>query len=229
MVPINIYSQEATHYFKLSKVIKAGIEDVNVSGGQFITISNYYCYDSDINGKDVGNGTLYRQKNNPSGIKIYGGDSYYGNVLYKFKEDLSVLNIEINRSLIYVYRRTIPPAAVTTCSLIKTRVNDVNTNGTTYVPPVPIQSYVQPPGGVISNQQSSTCTYQPPKTKVRKQCPYCNGKGEIIRNDYSTPTFGMNGPKKYCSKCNKYFAFGTVHNHQQCSHCHGTGYIEYDY
>lgn len=77
-----------------------------------------------------------------------------------------------------------------------------------------------------SSPSNPSTTRQP--TKVRKQCAYCSGSGELIQHEYAT-TFGMDGPNTYCNKCNKSWSYGTIHAHRPCYHCNGTGYYEYEY
>lgn len=226
-IPLFSFSQsKQTYYYKLTKIIKNGIPNTNVNGWQFITISKNSCYDSDKNGISVGNGTLYRT-NDDSTLKIYSGECYYGNALYKFKSDYSVLNIEINRSLVYVYKRDTPPSGRVTCSLIKKRKSS-SSPVPTHIPPTNQQINV----GTTNSYDNKTITpnNQRQKTKVRNKCHYCNGTGERIQHESCrVPTFGLDGPRVYCSKCNQSWNPGTVHAHHYCNYCKGQGYTEYEY
>ncbi len=77
----------------------------------------------------------------------------------------------------------------------------------------------------IENNNTSA---SPSKTKVSKNCPYCNGKGETIQHEYVS-TFGLDGPRVHCNICNQSWSHGTVHAHHRCNHCNGTGRYDYEY
>lgn len=84
-------------------------------------------------------------------------------------------------------------------------------------------SYGSPYGGSFDNSSSSSSSSS---TTIQKKCPYCNGTGETIQHE-SVATFGLDGPKTYCAKCNQSWSYGTVHAHHTCGHCNGTGYNTY--
>ena len=66
-----------------------------------------------------------------------------------------------------------------------------------------------------SNTQSSS----------KYKCAYCNGTGQVVKNDPAPPSFGIDQPKKTCPTCgNWYDPTVSVHYHQKCIHCGGTGY-----
>ena len=216
-----------TYYYKLIKIIEKDRENTSVTGGQFITFTKYTCYDSDNNGQSVNNGIMYLKSGNKSDLKTYSGKCYYGNAVYKFKSDYSVLNIEINSSLIYVYKKTPPPSNQITSSLIKKRSSSnsysetqmySNSNPSTFG-----NSYLE-----YNNNSTTTTNTSREKTKVRKKCAYCSGKGEWIQHEYVS-TFGLDGPRVHCNVCNQSWNYGTVHAHHKCNHCNGTGYYEYEY
>lgn len=81
-------------------------------------------------------------------------------------------------------------------------------------------------GNTNSNYSTDDTARQ--KTKVRKKCAYCSGKGERIQHEYVSK-FGLDGPRVYCNICKQSWSYGTVHAHHKCNHCNGTGYYEYDY
>lgn len=144
-----IYGQE-TFYYKLTKKVQKGIAYTNTAGGQFVTFSGNKCYDSDKYGISVGNGELsYDKQYSTANTKTYIGNSYFGNVIYRFKSDLSVLNVEVNSNLIYVYKRQVAPSSVTTCSLIRKKGGSGSGSG--YIPVNPVTSY----GGTLQNSISS--------------------------------------------------------------------------
>lgn len=218
------YSQD-TYYYKFTKKIKDGIEYTNTAGGQFISFIKGECYDSDKYGIPVGNGKLTLEKLNNNSFKNYFGNSYFGKVVYRFKPDLSVLNIIVSNNLVYVYKRTIAPNGIETCSLIRNKGSRVNSSSSSTA----IRSYN---GGfnsstsyMVSPNGSNSSRH---KTKVTKKCAYCGGKGERIQHEYVS-TFGQSGSRVYCSKCNQSWNYGTVHAHHRCNHCKGTGVYEYEY
>lgn len=224
----NAICAQTTHYYKLTKKIQDGVEYTNTAGGQFVSFIDNACYDSDKYGISVGNGQLTLDDKYSNTSKTYIGNSYFGNVVYRFKADMSVLNVIVNKNLIYVYRRETPPSSQTTCTLIKQKKsNSTSSNQITYTL-VPMYN-----GGYnnvyndsnTTNYNSSTPTQ---KTKVRKKCAYCSGKGEWIQHEYVS-TFGLDGPRVHCNICNQSWSYGTVHAHHKCNHCNGTGYYEYEY
>lgn len=111
-----------------------------------------------------------------------------------------------------------------------------NSNSPTYsYPTTPIYQDPYPVGGGYNGgynpYESSTIENTPrQKTKVRNKCHYCNGTGERIQHESCrVPTFGLDGPRVYCSKCNQSWNPGTVHAHHYCNYCNGRGYTEYEY
>lgn len=222
----NVIYAQTTYYYKLTKKIQDGVEYTNTAGGQFVSFVNNICYDSDKYGISVGNGQLTLDDEYSNNSKTYIGNSYFGNVVYRFKIDMSVLNVIVNKNLIYVYKKIIPADNILTCSLI--RKKDTN-NGISI-------SYAQYPteGASYNNSHNSTNSTNnsqntvKQKTKVRKKCAYCSGKGERIQHEYVS-TFGLDGPRVHCNICNQSWSYGTVHAHHRCNHCNGTGYYEYEY
>lgn len=222
----NVIHAQTTYYYKLTKKIQDGVEYTNTAGGQFVSFINNICYDSDKYGISVGNGQLTLDNEHSNNSKTYIGNSYFGNVVYRFKTDMSVLNVIVNKNLIYVYKKTVPADNILTCSLIRKKetTSEIST------------SYAQNPmvGASYNNSYNDTKTTinsqntVKQKTKVRKRCTHCNGKGECIQHEYVS-TFGLDGPRVYCNICNQSWSYGTVHVHHKCNHCNGTGYYEYEY
>lgn len=214
-----------TYYYKLIKKIERGNQYTNMVGGQFITFKGETCFDSDKYGLSVGNGVLTLNKRYNNTLKNYIGNSYFGNTIYRFKSDLSVLNIIVSKNLIYVYRRENPPSTQTTSSLIRQKKsNKTSSNQGTYIP-IYSERYHSSSNLNTTNDNSNTSN---PRTKVRKRCAYCSGKGERIQHE-SVSTFGLSGPRVHCNICNQSWSYGTVHAHHRCNHCNGTGYYEYEY
>ena len=223
---ITTYAQD-TYYYKQIRVEKNGTTISQGTGGQFISFYKDICYDSNNKGVSVNNGQMERTSEGGDKYKLYKGTSYWGRVIYYFSTSLEKLVVEKSDGTTYLYQRATPPSGVTTCSLIKSKSSGNSYSGTA-------GGYIDTPtynGGWNNTQSGSTYegTTSTPrqKTKVRNKCPYCTN-GEVIQEE-SRPTFGLDGPPVYCSKCNKYFSFGTVHKHHECRHCKGKGYTEYEY
>lgn len=217
---------QTTIYYKFTKKIQNGIEYTNTAGGQFISFLNGTCYDSDKWGISVGNGHLVFEEQYSNSSKTYIGNSYFGKVVYRFKNDLSLLNIIVSENLVYVYKRTTAPSNQTTCSLIRKKNRSKTSADQSSQRSVNIDTYDNL--GVNLNALDNNTNTSRQKTKVRKQCAYCSGKGERIQHEYVS-TFGLDGPRVYCRICNQSWSYGTVHVHHKCNHCNGSGYYEYEY
>lgn len=222
-----IYGQE-TFYYKLTKKVQKGIAYTNTAGGQFVTFSGNKCYDSDKYGISVGNGELsYDKQYSTANTKTYIGNSYFGNVIYRFKSDLSVLNVEVNSNLIYVYKRQVAPSSVTTCSLIRKKGGSGSGSG--YILVNPVTSYGGTYSGTatttspVRNQNSTKKNQQP----VKHTCPLCHGAKRIVKDTY-TPLYGTEDYRVRCNECGEYFMRSTGHTHITCPQCHGRGYFTTD-
>lgn len=74
-----------------------------------------------------------------------------------------------------------------------------------------------------SSSGSQSSSTQPSR---KYKCAYCNN-GMIEKNDPAPPSFGIDQPKKKCPTCGKWYdPTVSVHYHQQCHHCGGTGYAK---
>ena len=222
-----IYGQE-TFYYRKTKKVQKGIAYTNTAGGQFVTFSGNKCYDSDKYGISVGNGELsYDKQYSTANTKTYIGNSYFGNVIYRFKSDLSVLNVEVNSNLIYVYKRQVAPSSVTTCSLIRKKGSSGSGSG--YIPVNPVTSYGGTYSGTatttspVRNQNSTKKNQQP----VKHTCPLCHGAKRIVKDTY-TPLYGTEDYRVRCNECGEYFMRSTGHTHITCPQCHGRGYFTTD-
>ena len=213
------------NYYTLIKIVDYGKESTKCNGGQFVKVSKNVCYDVDAKGNDVGNGKLYRDVSGGSNDNVYVGDSYHGKSRYLFNSDYSTLTIEINPHYKYIYKKTVAPSGIYTCSLIKKQ-----NNGTSN-PPINVydnnmyvnSGYIQGGNGqsLNSTSNSSSSTTQPARLF---KCAYCNGTGRIERNDNAPASFGQSKANKKCNECGKIYD-PTVFNHYhvQCGHCGGTG------
>ena len=164
--PIYVVGQ-STYYYGLIKKISNGIEYTNTAGGQFISFNDNICYDSDKYGISVGNGQLIFEEKYSNTSKTYIGNSYFGNSIYRFKSDFSILNIIVNRNLIYIYKLMDPPSDVTTSTLIKKQ--STNHHNTPFYNDFPIQE---------ENQTSGH--YE----EYSEKCIECNGQGFILKKTY---------------------------------------------
>ena len=224
-------SAQSTYYYKLTKKVKDGVPNTNVSGGQFITFTDKVCYESDKKGFSVEHGKL-DYKYTESGIKTYIGGSYWGNhAVFLFKSDLSALNVKTEDGEVYVYKRADAPVSATTCSLIRKKTNE----NSAYFPPVYPNYPVQPVYPVDGNTDqggsnsfgTTIRTERDKPQKTRHTCPLCNGTGKWERNDGSIALYGGTDYKVRCSECGFEHFRSTNHRHVTCPQCHGRGYKEY--
>lgn len=215
-----------TYYYKL---IKKSINDVvstSVSGGQFITFMADICYESTSKGFSVGHGRLTRSFMN-SQYKTYKGRSYWGNATFRFKADLSKLNVITADGDIWVYTRATPPASATTCSLIRKGVSRRQTEtGYPVVSPSNNNSMTIINNNVYNGgSNSSTGGYgnkEVKETPEYRVCSTCQGTG--YQQGYtSTPYYGGVRVKEYCPVCKRRVY---PHTHKPCSRCHGTGRVK---
>lgn len=217
--------------YRYTKSIIKGITSTNVSGGQFITFDGKKCFESDKYGNNVGNGLLAYDKNSEQAEIYWGGCYFSQNAYFKFYDNRTLLNIETNNGRIYVFKRATPPNGITTCSLIKQRVESSDNSGGTLYAPVrptyPQGNYGGTPPSVQSRdrrEQKTTTGYEM-KKKVRRTCAACNGKGTY---EYNGPgaSYGSNPYKMRCPTCGWEYWSNTIHSHRACQECHGRGYIE---
>lgn len=219
---------QTTYYYGLTKKIIDGKVSMSVSGGQFISFLNEICYESNKNSIGVGHGTLKLNKSySDSRFKFYMGNSYWGDAAtFKFKSDLSVLNVVLENGDVYVYKRQTAPSSVTTCSLIRKRGSSSGRSGT-YSPSYPNNGY----GGsyIPNNGSSSSSSRRQNTTPSRNQptkhtCSLCNGKRRIVKDTYPS-LYGQSDYQVKCNECGGYFMRSTGHTHITCPQCHGKGYF----
>lgn len=215
---------KTTNYYKLVRQVIEDNSVTNVSGGQFISFVNDICYESDYKGIGVGHGTLRENTEYRTGTySVYIGSSYWGETtVFKFNTDKSVLNVSLENGTILVYKRTIPPEGVYTCSLIRQqKSNSSSSSGrgaynstpiyTTPINPSAQNSSSTTQESTISNSPQKkwkTITYQEDCHMCRglKYCWTCGGTGHI---------YGMTGDKLDCPNC----------TNGECSHCNSTGTV----
>lgn len=225
---IQLSNAQNVKYYSLQKIIQMNNVDTDCHGGQYVNIKEYICFDSDVEGKSVGNGQLYLDKTESNSSEIvYVGNSYHGNARYIFNKDFSTLKVEINPHYIYEYKQTTPPSGTLTCSLIKTSNSGDSSADNVFVPNISFDFSRNPVGGyndVHNNLNSeSTSTHQP----YRKfKCAYCKN-GRIEKNDNAPASFGQNKPRRRCNECGTtYDPTVVIHYHIQCGHCGGSGYTK---
>ena len=214
-------SSQNVKYYQLIRTEKNGVSNKNVEGGLFITFVGNMCFESDKNGVGINHGTMQRNDGySNSQITVFDGSSYWGKqTTFKFNADRSGLNVIFDDGEIFIYRQTSPPASVTTCSPIRNKKTSSSSITTGYTPqPVypPMQQYPQQ-----QYQQPQTPETARPQTQQpsREKCTWCNGTGEVVKDDAFE--LGMGGTK-YCNKCGK--TVSTSHYHAPCPYCHGKGY-----
>lgn len=189
------------------------IENGQIKSGDksylFLTLTKTGCYDSDKDGMSVGNGFL-KLSDIQNGIMNYYGDSYWGEAVYRLKEDYSHLNIvDIQNDRIYIYeRREISHIACRTSSKIKSQV-------------VSTKNDVQPT--LISttpyNQQHNNQT----ESTERTVCYVCKGSK---REKYYIVSAAVSMVERYeyCSECHEMMREYNLHRHRKCTMCNGKGY-----
>lgn len=223
------YTYSQTYYYQLNKIASGNDTNVNVTGGQFITFMADICYESTNKGFNVGHGKLTRKSAN-SLFKEYRGDSYWGTATFKFKSDLSKLNVITDNGEVWVYTRTTAPSSAKTCSLIRKGGHSEESD----VPDAhhPYQSTINN-NIVINNHHEHKHSVEHDHknerttgTWITKQCTACNGTGKSIAKEYAQ-YYGGTRTKSYCNICNSY---EYPHSHKQCGICKGKGYVkEYKY
>lgn len=219
-----------TYYYRYTKSIIKGVENTNVSGGQFITFDGKRCYESDKFGNNVGNGSMSYDAENSRQVETYWGSCYWSkNAYMKFNADKSLMNIETNAGKIYVYKRATAPAGITTCSLIREKETNSGSSGGggVYIPSVNPNQPQYPQGGYQGGSTTNNPTYEKPEREKKQwrtitkqldcnhcghsgKCSTCNGKGW-----YYTTGVGTNAAD--CPNCD---GFKTG----RCRYCHGAGY-----
>ena len=217
-------------YYAFTKKICNDIQTTNVSGGQFISFLGDICYESNNKGVGVGHGTLRLNKNYSNNkFKVYMGDSYWGsNTTFKFKSDLSILNVVLDNGDVYVYRRQIAPPSTTTCSLIRKKNSD-GSNVSSYTP---VYSNTSGYNASYNTTTTNSTPRQEENTANRRQptkhaCTLCRGQKRIVKNTYPT-LYGTKDYQVRCNECGDYFMRSTGHTHITCPQCNGRGYFTTD-
>lgn len=204
--------------------------DVKIKVGvyQFISFVGDQCFESDKNGRSVGNGTMNKNDYLSDSIKtIYNGTCFCGSeAKYEFTANKARLTVFSSKGNRYSFERVLPPSGVQTCSFIKEKSsgNNYNYYNDNYQGYTPI--YVNGTNHQnINNQQSTNSNRQ--TIKQRRKCSVCNGTGRIGKNDNAPSNLGIEKPKQRCNECGELINPNLfIHYHVDCRHCHGTGYVD---
>lgn len=218
------YSQVVS-YYKLTKKIENGVEQLNQRGGQFITFIDNLCYESDLKGIGVGHGVLKINSNYGTKYKTYIGDSYWGNdAIFRFSNDLSILNVFANNDVVYVYKRVIAPKDALTCSLI--RKNTQNNKGCINNSQPSITQQGENTIVINNTTNVNTSTTIESNTSKKVKCRWCKGTGRITVDDNAPSNLGHTRISYRCNECGKWINPNVfLHYHKQCIHCHGSGWL----
>lgn len=201
------YSQ--TYYYKQIKVIQEQIEKVGNETGQFITFNPKGCYDSDKEGISVGNGFLkyIKTENN---IRIYKGDSFWGEAYYYVSTDFKRINISLqNEVKIYVYTKEYSTNRTTSYYVKNNTINTI---------PITTTSPLETISNISNGQEMEHSKL------VRTTCSFCKGTGLNPLKTYGPDyTGGSVITLQYCEICGK---MDKYHQHETCPSCGGKGYTE---
>lgn len=201
-----IIAQTTTLSFKLIRQVTRGVVKDIPHEYLFLTINNKVCYDSDRNGYTVGNGTL-KLKNKGEQYWVYEGESFYGQCVYRIRNDYSKLNVEdVGSGTIYIYESCIIPSSVSTCTRVKSTQE--------------LQNAIVLP---IANEPQNFTAF-PSESRQKKMCSACKGTG-LTREFVGVSIYSVDITYK-CNVCNEIMHTYDKHIHQTCSACHGTGIIE---
>lgn len=206
-----------TYYYKQTDVVIDGRKTAGDGSGQFITINNKGCYDSDRSGFSVDNGFL-RYQNKDGNILIYYGGCFWGDAYYYFTADYSRLNVKPDGgNKVYVYSRTTAPSSVLTSSLIKKK-STVNTGGFATAPVYPVMDG----GGTATGMSGTSGTSSTSSRLVDVKCTYCDGSGVNPNPTYS-PNYTGKPNTTYCATCRRTI---DAHYHDKCPSCNGRRVIQ---
>lgn len=209
------------------KLVETTEATTKIGAIQFVSFIGDQCYESDVNGISVKNGMMKKneyQSNRNS--FVYDGTCFCGSgAKYTFSSDKATLTVTSKNGSKFIFRRVIPPKGVTTCSLIRPHSSEANNamgfDDYTYNNSLPVQQPMQNDNGTNSKQNVVN------KTKDRRKCLYCNGTGQITKDDNAPSNFGIEKPKQQCQICGKWYNPNVfVHYHLNCGHCGGTGFAK---
>lgn len=212
------------------KLINSSDSSIKTGAIQFISFIGDQCYESDFNGISVKNGILNKNRYQSNNLKtVYNGSCFCGeNAKFEFNSNKQILYVRSKNGNHYEFQKAEKPKNVTTCSLI--RINNDPMSPEPNIDGNLIHNYCTT---ISSNNNSSNSSNNSSndnredsydKIPSKRRCNYCNGSGQIVKNDNASATFGIDRPKKQCPTCGLWYDPGAFfHYHQKCYHCNGTG------
>lgn len=157
------------------------------------------------------NGACYNYVKNSGSWKVYGGQSW--NVGGMSSTDYYYVDAYKNMKKV--------------CELISAYGFD------TFVYPMSMNGDPTPNNISSSNNynnspySSSSSNHSHTTQSSNRKCVYCNGTGQITKNDNASANFGIQKSKKQCPTCGEWYdPNARNHYHVRCGHCGGTGYAK---
>lgn len=157
------------------------------------------------------NGACYNYVKNSGSWKVYGGQSW--NVGGMSSTDYYYVDAYKNMKKV--------------CELISAYGFD------TFVYPMSMNGDPTPNNISSSNNynnssySSPSSNHSPTTQSSNRKCIYCNGTGQITKNDNASANFGIQKAKKQCPTCGEWYdPNARNHYHVRCGHCGGTGYAK---
>jgi len=210
------------------KLIETSDSNVKVGAFQFISFIGDQCYESNSNGVSVKNGTLNRNSYKSSnGTIVYDGACFCGSgASFEFKNNKSELTVTSATKKTYRFRKTSKPQGVETCSLIRSHsANGTYTDydyGGNF-----INNTVSSDYNNSNNSNNSQSSNYNSHSSQKHRCVYCNGTGQMTKNDNAPANFGNDRPRTQCSTCGEWYDPDVfIHYHIRCRHCGGSGFAK---
>lgn len=226
-LPIVGYGKEVGCY----KMIESSDSNIKIGVIQFISFIGDQCYESDNGGVSVKNGTM--QKNvyqSNLNRTIYNGGCFCGNgAKFEFSSDKQTLVVTSKSGYKYKLKKIVVPSGVTTCSIIREHDGgsiyvDNNYNGYNNS-----NNLIQTPLNLNSSSSGTSRNdgNRYDNSPSKRRCVYCNGMGQITKNDNAPANFGIEKPRRRCSTCGEWYNPNVFnHYHIRCSHCGGAGFAK---
>lgn len=208
------------------KIVESSDPQIPVGAIQLISFIGDQCYESKINGVSVKNGTMIKNEYQSNRTKtVYSGSCFCGTgAKFEFNQNRTTLTVTSNKGRIFKLKKIATPAGVTTCSIIKNN-NGGGSYNNNYYPPY--NSVNNTPNNYNSGQGPTNNSTNQSRQNVstgQRRCAFCNGTGQITKNDNAPSNFGIERPKERCPTCGEWYNPNVFnHYHITCSHCHGTG------
>lgn len=225
VIPLSGYSKSTSYY----RMVGTTDCKVNVHGGQFITFISNICYESDINGISVNNGSLERKPylSNSANI-VYVGKAFCGdNAKFCFNEEKTKLLVVGANGMKYNFELAQTPNGITTSTFVgsvsENKTITYNDGPHFFNPNCAGSCTNSVTKGANSNSQVNRVdnSRQEP---IKHACHRCNGKRRIPI-DTNAAMYGMTDYDVYCSECGRNYPKSWGHKHITCPQCHGKGYF----